>query len=99
MLVGVILYDQLFFRPLLAWADKIPLRRNRGRTGSRFLAADVVRRTERFAIFGWGVYLVAQSLHRLVQAFARWNIHPLTPLGTSSNVTRVWDAVVAALVM
>ena len=35
MLAGIILYDQLFFRPLLAWADKFRFEESQGETGQR----------------------------------------------------------------
>ena len=32
MLAGILLYDQLFFRPLLAWADKFRFEESQGET-------------------------------------------------------------------
>jgi NitT/TauT family transport system permease protein len=35
MLTGIVLYDQLFFRPLLAWADKFRFEESQGETAQR----------------------------------------------------------------
>ena len=40
MLIVILLYDQLLFRPLVAWADKIPFRAGARRSGARFVGAD-----------------------------------------------------------
>jgi NitT/TauT family transport system permease protein len=45
MLVGIILYDQLFFRPLLAWADKFRFEEAHGETAQRSWLLDWVRRS------------------------------------------------------
>ncbi len=44
MLAGIILYDQLFFRPLLAWADKFRFEENPGESGPRSWLLTGIRR-------------------------------------------------------
>jgi NitT/TauT family transport system permease protein len=65
MLAGIVLYDQLFFRPLLAWADKFRFEESQGDTAQRSWLLDWGRRSvlmrrlaERFwasmrATLGW----------------------------------------------
>ncbi len=47
MLIGVLLYDQLFFRPLLAWADKFRFEETGGETAQDSWLLAWLRRTER----------------------------------------------------
>ncbi|TFW32880.1 ABC transporter permease [Massilia horti] len=44
MFAGIVLYDQLFFRPLLAWADKFRFEESQGDTGQRSWLLDWVHR-------------------------------------------------------
>ncbi|MEN5301273.1 MULTISPECIES: ABC transporter permease subunit [unclassified Pseudomonas] len=45
MLTGILLYDQLFFRPLLAWADRFRFEDTQGDTAQRSWMLDFVRRS------------------------------------------------------
>jgi NitT/TauT family transport system permease protein len=45
MFTGIILYDQLFFRPLLAWADKFRFEESQGDTAQRSWLLDWGRRS------------------------------------------------------
>ena len=45
MLTGILLYDQLFFRPLLAWADKFRFEESQGDTAQRSWLLDWGRRS------------------------------------------------------
>ena len=45
MLAGIVLYDQLFFRPLLAWADKFRFEESQGESGQRSWLLDWGRRS------------------------------------------------------
>jgi NitT/TauT family transport system permease protein len=45
MLAGIVLYDQLFFRPLLAWADKFRFEESQGDTMQRSWLLDWGRRS------------------------------------------------------
>jgi len=45
MLAGIVLYDQLFFRPLLAWADKFRFEDTQGETAQRSWLLDWGRRS------------------------------------------------------
>ena len=45
MLAGIVLYDQLFFRPLLAWADKFRFEESQGETAQQSWLLDWIRRS------------------------------------------------------
>jgi NitT/TauT family transport system permease protein len=45
MLAGILLYDQLFFRPLLAWADKFRFEESQGDTAQQSWLLDWMRRS------------------------------------------------------
>ena len=96
MLIGILLYDQLFFRPLISWADKFRFEESTSATAQDSWLLTWLHRTS------W-VELIAKKLERLLQssfvlfrqtydgtsARARPNKHSLTS-------ERVWDAVIAA---
>jgi NitT/TauT family transport system permease protein len=44
MAIGILLYDQLFFRPLLAWADKFRFEETQGNTAQQSWLLDWLRR-------------------------------------------------------
>ncbi|MFC4276419.1 ABC transporter permease [Achromobacter aloeverae] len=44
MAVGILMYDQLFFRPLLAWADKFRFEDTQGNTAQQSWVLDLLRR-------------------------------------------------------
>jgi len=45
MFIGIVMYDQLFFRPLLVWADKFRFEELEGEVGRRSWLLDWVRRS------------------------------------------------------
>lgn len=48
MLIGILLYDQLFFRPLLAWADKFRFEESQGETAQQSWLLDWMRNSRLF---------------------------------------------------
>ncbi len=56
MFVGIVMYDQLFFRPLLVWADKFRFEEMQGDAGRRSWLLDWIRRSRiasRLCDKGW----------------------------------------------
>ncbi len=51
MLAGIVLYDQLFFRPLLAWADKFRFEESPGDIAQRSWLLDLGRRSRWMRLF------------------------------------------------
>lgn len=100
MLVGVLLYDQLFFRPLLAWADRFRFEESAaGGDAPRSWLLTWLRRTERlrrvggvFARAGAASMRLARRTHDGTSIRARRQAAP-------ARWARAWDAVLAAAVM
>ena len=62
MLVGILLYDQLFFRPLLAWADKFRYEEGSSEAAPTSWLLTWLRRTDRISATGlWAVKLLERS--------------------------------------
>ena len=99
MLIGVLLYDQLFFRPLLAWADKFRVEESGGDTAQQSWLLTWLRRTER--IQGFALRLVG-LLERSFSLFRRHHDGTSVraqPAAKSAATERIWDAIIAALVL
>jgi NitT/TauT family transport system permease protein len=99
MMIGILLYDQLFFRPLIAWADKFRFEEGSGDTEPTSWVLTWWRRTERTQRMG-------QAAVRVFERSLMFFKHPYD--GTSirarakpSNpvVTRIGDAALAAAVL
>lgn len=98
MLVGIVLYDQLFFRPLIAWADRFRFEEGSGEDAPRSWLLTWLRRTDRLKRAG---ALAARLLERTLPVFRR--DHDGTsikarPKPPNATVARVWDATLAAAV-
>jgi NitT/TauT family transport system permease protein len=99
MLVGITLYDQLFFRPLLAWADKFRFEEGSQESPPTSWLLTWMRRTDRLQAMG--LHAVA-LLERSFRVFKR--DHDGTSIRArqgpeNSTLSRTWDAVVAAAVL
>ncbi|MGJ7507009.1 ABC transporter permease [Variovorax sp. GT1P44] len=99
MLIGITLYDQLFFRPLIAWADKFRFEEGSGEDAPRSWLLTWLRRTDRLKGFMKGL---ARVLERSLVLFRR--DHDGTsikarPRPPNPAVERVWDATLAAVVL
>ncbi len=99
MLVGVLLYDQLFFRPLLAWSDKFRFEEIGGTQEQTSWLLTWLRRTERLQLIG---AFFARLLNRSITLFRI--THDGTSIRarqteTSPTLTRAWDATLAALIL
>ena len=99
MLIGILLYDQLFFRPLLAWADKFRFEESGSETAPTSWLLTWLRRTS--------------FLQRLGVLPARWLVATFTltrrrfdgrsirarPQAANPLWSRSWDALLAAAVL
>jgi NitT/TauT family transport system permease protein len=98
MLVGVLLYDQLFFRPLLAWADKFRFEETGSATAQQSWLLDFLQRTDTTRrLFALLPRLLNHSLGRSRLRFDGTSVraHPRARGRVSERVT---DAALAALV-
>jgi NitT/TauT family transport system permease protein len=97
MLVVILLYDQLLFRPLVAWADRFRFEQQAGDAPPHSLVLDVLRRSRIVAT-------VAAPLSRLWQRSYRWAPFArvagggaAAPSATARRLSdRVWLGFVAA---
>ena len=99
MLVGIVLYDQLVFRPLVAWADKFRFEDSGTDTAPNSWMLNWLRRTSltrRSA--AWLVDRLEGSLVWFRRHHDGTSIRA-RPRIPSATWTRAWDAVVAAAVM
>ncbi len=96
MLIGILLYDQLFFRPLISWADKFRFEESASATAQDSWLLTWLHRTS------W-VENIAKKLEHLLQS--SFILFRQTYDGTSARARpnkqsltseRVWDAVIAA---
>ncbi len=98
MLIGVMLYDQLFFRPLLAWADKFRFEESGSDIAQDSWLLTWLRRTERAqGLVKMCVKLMERSfgLFRLRHDGTSIRARPQTQ---SRTPERIGDAVIAAVV-
>ena len=99
MLVAILLYDQLFFRPLLAWADKFRFEESGGENAPTSWLLTWLRRTALLGRVGeWPARWITASFKPMRRSYdgrsIRARAQPANPLWT-----RAWDALVAALVL
>ena len=96
MLIGILLYDQLFFRPLISWADKFRFEESTSATAQDSWLLTWLHRTS------W-VENIAKKLEHLLQS--SFVLFRRTYDGTSARARptkqsltseRVWDAIIAA---
>ncbi|HEX4510827.1 MAG TPA: ABC transporter permease subunit, partial [Burkholderiaceae bacterium] len=96
MLVGIMLYDQLLFRPLVAWADKFRFEEGGQETAPTSWLLTWSRRTERIA------KLSERFTHALESTFTWFRVaHDGTsirarPHAAGGTIARAWDALIAA---
>ena len=99
MLVGITLYDQLFFRPLLAWADKFRFEEGSNEAAPSSWLLTWMRRTERLGALGdRAVQLLERSFTVFRRRFDGTSIRARQRRG-SSTLERAWDALIAAAVL
>jgi NitT/TauT family transport system permease protein len=99
MLAGILLYDQLFFRPLLAWADKFRFEADGDGPAPQSWLLAWLRRTRWLQRLGaWPGRWITASFAPLRKTHDGRSIRarprPANPLWA-----RAWDALVAALVL
>ncbi len=99
MLVGIVLYDQLFFRPLLAWADKFRFEEGTSDAAPTSWLLTWMRRTD--ALSALGTRFVRLLERSLTMFRRRHDGTSIRARATAPNPlwSRVWDAVVAAAVL
>jgi NitT/TauT family transport system permease protein len=98
MLAGIILYDQLFFRPLLAWADKFRFEEAQGETAQRSWLLDWGRRslwTSRLAKRFWAAMRMTLGWFGSAGAAPA----PHKPAAWQRVLPRLWDLLLPVAVL
>jgi len=99
MLVGILLYDQLLFRPLVAWADKFRFEESGAEAVPQSWLLDWLRRTGRVqALGGWTVRQLERTLLVFRRPFDGTSIRA-RPRSIPVSRQRAWDALLAAAVL
>ncbi len=99
MLIGILLYDQLFFRPLIAWADKFRFEEGSSETAPTSWLLTWMRRTERMQALGAAaVRLLERSLTLLRRSHDGTSILARAK-PPNALAGRIGDALLAALVL
>ena len=99
MVCGILLYDQLMFRPLLAWADKFRFEESQSDTAQQSWMLDWLRRSNwvnRFTESMWhhGERSLSWFRRNYDGTSIRARQKPMDP-----RIERAWDAILAAGVM
>lgn len=99
MLVAILAYDQLFFRPLLAWADKFRFEESDGQNAQESWLLTWLRRTDRIQACGLAIVaLLERSLSLFRKDFDGTSVRA-RPSRMNGSFMRAWDAMLAALVL
>jgi NitT/TauT family transport system permease protein len=96
MLIGILLYDQLFFRPLVAWADKFRFEESSSATAQSSWLLTWLKRTSWLEQV---TKLLGSLLERSFVLFRRkydGTSVRSQPQASSAKAERIWDAVIAA---
>jgi NitT/TauT family transport system permease protein len=97
--VGILLYDQLLFRPLVAWADKFRFEESGADAAPRSWLLEWLRRTHGVQALGRSV---VRALERSLLVFRRpfdGTSIRARPRAAPASLQRAWDAVLAAAVL
>ena len=96
MLIGIVLYDQFLFRPLVAWADKFRFEESGQESAPTSWLLTWSRRSERIARLATRFAdLIEGTITWFRQAYDGTSIRA-RPLPASPVLTRAWDALIAA---
>ncbi len=98
MLAGIVLYDQLFFRPLLAWADKFRFEESQGETAQRSWLLDWGRRSlwvSRLAERFWATMRITLGWFGNAGAAPA----PQKPAAWQRILPRLWDLLLPVAVL
>jgi NitT/TauT family transport system permease protein len=99
MLVVILLYDQLLFRPLVAWSDRFRFEQEAGALPPRSWVLDVLRRSGVVAHLGdqlslvWRRALPRRPLRSANKPMVAWRDRD------DRRIARLWTAIVAAVAL
>jgi NitT/TauT family transport system permease protein len=94
MLVVILLYDQLLFRPLVAWADRFRFEQQSGVTPPHSLVLDVLRRSRIVAIMVVPLSRLWQRTYRLTRVQDAADAPAESARNRSRWADRIWIAII-----
>ncbi|MDP9109800.1 MAG: ABC transporter permease subunit [Pseudomonadota bacterium] len=99
MLAGIVLYDQLFFRPLLAWADKFRFEESQGDSAQNSWLLDWGRRSR------W-IRAMTDRFWRAMRGALGWykvgkeSLEPTaSPKVFGTSLEKIWDVLIVVLAL
>lgn len=99
MLIAILLYDQLLFRPLVAWADKFRFEESGSDAAPQSWLLDWLRRARGVqGAAGWCQRQLARTLTLFRRTYDGTSVRS-RPAARSAITERIWDAVLAAAVL
>ncbi len=99
MLIGITLYDQLFFRPLIAWADKFRFEEGSAEAAPSSWLLTWLRRTERIQNLGHGASVLLDRSLLLFKRDHDGTSIRARALPANPALTRAGDAALAGAVL
>jgi NitT/TauT family transport system permease protein len=99
MLAGIVLYDQLFFRPLLAWADKFRFEESQGETAQRSWLLDWGRRSLWISRLADRFWAAMRATLGWFGTAGRPAAPARPPRAWQRALPRLWDVALAAAVL
>ena len=94
MLIVVLIYDQLLFRPLVAWADRFRLEQEPGVRAPKSWALTMMRRSRLIGVATTAFYAAVRFTSRPWRS--RSSFKPTTPVSPALGGYTLWLALVAA---
>jgi len=94
MLIGITLYDQLFFRPLVAWADKFRFEEGDGDVAPKSWVLDLWRRTAWLQQLGLSAIKMFEGSFRFFRLRHDGTHQPSAKLIAPQHFNRAWDILI-----
>jgi len=99
MLIIILIYDQLLFRPLVAWAEKFRFEQSAGGPPPRSWVLDLVKRAHLFQLMLSPFAAVLRMAARMPLAAPVKLPHPVGRAWSSPMMDRVWAGLVGAVAL
>lgn len=94
MLIGITLYDQLFFRPLLAWADKFRFEEGDGDVTPKSWVLNLWRRTAWLQAWGLKLIQLLEGTIRYFKVRHDGTKPPSSKLIPERHFDRIWNVLI-----
>jgi NitT/TauT family transport system permease protein len=99
MAVVILLYDQLLFRPVVAWADKFRVEMTASQAAPRSWVLDLLRRTKLLSRVYWGAAMVLERVNAGASQVTRAVQPPVVSSRLNSWADAGWNFILLAIVV